>query len=117
VGRAPHRLSGGEKRKVALASILSLQPEVWLLDEPTTGLDPRSQSWLIDFIREQNRAGKTLVTATHDLNVAELIATRIYVFGLDHRIAATGTAAEILGNHELLHMCNLAHYHLAKKHD
>jgi cobalt/nickel transport system ATP-binding protein len=115
--RAPHRLSGGEKRKVALASILSLQPEVWLLDEPTTGLDPRSQSWLINFIRERNKAGKTLVTATHDLSVAELIATRIYVFGMDHQIAATGTTEEILGNHELLHACNLAHYHLAKKHD
>ena len=116
-GRAPHRLSGGEKRKVALASILSLQPEVWLLDEPTTGLDPRSQSWLINFIWEQNKAGKTLVTATHDLSVAELIATRIYVFGTDHQIAASGTIEEILGNHELLHACNLAHYHLAKKHD
>lgn len=116
-GRAPHRLSGGEKRKVALASILSLQPEVWLLDEPTTGLDPRSQSWLINFISDQNKAGKTLVTATHDLSVAELIATRIYVFGTDHQIAATGTPEEILGNHELLHACNLAHYHLAKKHD
>jgi len=57
------------------------------------------------------------VTATHDLSVAELIATRIYVFGADHQIAATGTAEEILGNHELLHACNLAHYHLAKKHD
>lgn len=116
-GRAPHRLSGGEKRKVALASILSLQPEVWLLDEPTAGLDPRSQSWLINFIREQNKAGKTLVTATHDLSVAELIATRVYVFGTDHQIAATGTTEEILANHELLHACNLAHYHLAKKHD
>jgi cobalt/nickel transport system ATP-binding protein len=115
--RAPHRLSGGEKRKVALASILSLQPEVWLLDEPTTGLDPRSQSWLMNFILEQNKAGKTVVTATHDLSVAEFIATRVYVFGTDHQIAANGTAAEILGNHELLHACNLAHYHLAKRHD
>ena len=43
---------------MALASILSLQLEVWLLDEPATGLDPRSQSWLIIFIREQNKAGK-----------------------------------------------------------
>ena len=115
--RAPHRLSGGEKRKVALASILSLQPEVWLLDEPTIGLDPRSQSWLINFLWEQNKAGKTLVTATHDLSVAELIATRIYVFGTDHQIATMGSAEEILGNHELLHACNLAHYHLAKRHD
>jgi cobalt/nickel transport system ATP-binding protein len=113
-GRAPHRLSGGEKRKVALASILSLQPEVWLLDEPTTGLDPRSLSWLIDFIRAQNKAGKTLVTATHDLSIVELIATRVYVFDPDHHIAATGTAEEILGNHDLLHACNLAHHHLSR---
>jgi cobalt/nickel transport system ATP-binding protein len=113
-GRAPHRLSGGEKRKVALASILSLQPEVWLLDEPTAGLDPRSQSWLIDFIREQNKAGKTVVTATHDLTIAELIATRVYVFGTDHRIAATGAPEMILDNHDLMHACNLAHYHMAK---
>ena len=79
-GRGSHRLSGGEKRKVVLASILSLQPEVWLLDEPTTGLDPRSQSGLIDFIRAQNMAGKTLVTVTHDLNIVAPNATRISLF-------------------------------------
>ena len=55
--RAPHRLSGGEKRRRALASLLSLRPDVWLLDEPSAGLDPRSQSWLIEFILDQ-RGGK-----------------------------------------------------------
>ncbi len=110
--RAPHRLSGGEKRKVALASILSLQPEVWLLDEPSTGLDPRSQSWLVEFIQEQHQAGKTLVTATHDLSIVELIASRVYVFDENHHVVAGGTAEEILSNHDLLHACNLAHYHL-----
>ena len=64
---------------------------------------------------EQNKAGKTLVPAIHDLSVAELIATRIYVFGMDHQIAANGTTEEISGNHELLHACNLAHYHRATK--
>ncbi len=113
--RAPHHLSGGEKRKVALASVLSLQPEVWLLDEPTAGLDPRSQDWLVEFIQEQHRAGKTMVTATHDLSIVELIATRIYVFDEDHHIAASGTAEEILCDHDLLHRCNLAHYHLLEK--
>ena len=73
--RAPHRLSGGEKRRVALASLLSLRPEVWLLDEPTTGLDPRSQSWLVEFILDQRQEGKTVITATHDLSIAEEIAT------------------------------------------
>ena len=56
--RAPHRLSGGEKRRVALASILTLQPDVWLMDEPTAGLDPRSQSWLVEFILESTQTGE-----------------------------------------------------------
>jgi len=112
--RAPHRLSGGEKRRVALASLLSLQPEVWLLDEPTTGLDPRSQSWLIDFIRQQREDGKTIVTATHDLEIAGQIASKIVVFDEDHHIAAVGNPQDILENHDLLHHCNLSHYHVAQ---
>ena len=110
--RAPHRLSGGEKRRVALASVLSLNPEVWLLDEPTTGLDPRSQDWLVEFILEQRQANKTVITATHDLGIAEQIATTIYVFDENHFIAASGKPADILSDHDLLHRCNLSHYHL-----
>jgi cobalt/nickel transport system ATP-binding protein len=110
--RAPHRLSGGEKRRVALASLLSLRPDVWLLDEPTTGLDPRSQSWLVEFIQEQRAQGKTVITATHDLGIAEQIASHIYVFDEEHHVAACGDPQEILNDHELLHRCNLSHYHL-----
>lgn len=109
--RPPHRLSGGEKRRVALASLLSLRPEVWLLDEPASGLDPRSQEWLVEFILEQHQRGKTVITATHDLNVAGEIASRIIVFDEDHHIAASGIPQEILGDHDLLHRCNLSHYH------
>jgi cobalt/nickel transport system ATP-binding protein len=110
--RAPHRLSGGEKRRVALASLLSLDPEVWLLDEPTSGLDPRSQSWLVEFILGQREKGKTVITATHDLNIAEQIASSIYVFDEEHRIVASGGPGDILCDHELLHRCNLSHYHI-----
>jgi cobalt/nickel transport system ATP-binding protein len=109
--RAPHRLSGGEKRRVALASLLTLQPDVWLLDEPTAGLDPRSQSWLIEFILEERSLGKTIVTATHDLSLAEEVASSIEVFSEDHRVVASGAPSEILGDHDLLHRCNLYHYH------
>lgn len=109
--RAPHRLSGGEKRRVALASLLTLEPEVWLMDEPTADLDPRSQSWLVEFILQQRDLGRTIVTATHDLQLVEEIADRIFVFSEDHRIEAAGTSAEILGDHDLLHRCNLYHYH------
>ncbi len=109
--RAPHRLSGGEKRRVALASLLTIEPEVWLMDEPTTGLDPRSQSWLVEFIRDQQDQGKTMITATHDLSIAEEIASRICVFSEEHHVVALGEPEEILNDHELLHRCNLAHYH------
>ena len=114
--RAPHRLSGGEKRRVALASVLSLRPDVWLLDEPTTGLDPRSQSWLVEFIQQQRQEGKTIITATHDLGIAEEIATCIYVFDEDHRITASGEPCDILADHDLLHRCNLSHYHAGEAH-
>jgi cobalt/nickel transport system ATP-binding protein len=109
--RAPHRLSGGEKRRVALASLLTLAPDVWLMDEPTTGLDPRSQSWLVEFIVDQQKQGRTMVTATHDLGIAEEIANRICVFSEDHHVVTTGKPDEILNDHELLHRCNLSHYH------
>jgi cobalt/nickel transport system ATP-binding protein len=109
--RAPHRLSGGEKRRVALASLLSLNPEVWLLDEPTTGLDPRSQSWLVDFVIEQGRLGKSVITATHDLTIVETIADRVCVFDEEHRLVAQGTPADILADRALLAACNLIHEH------
>jgi cobalt/nickel transport system ATP-binding protein len=112
--RAPHRLSGGEKRRVALASIFSLQPDVWLMDEPTTGLDPRSQSWLVEFILDQRQAGKTIITATHDLGLAEEVASCIYVFDENHHIVASGAPGDILCDHELLHQCNLSHYHMER---
>lgn len=109
--RPPHRLSGGEKRRVALASLLTLQPEVWLLDEPSAGLDPRSQDWLVEFIADQRKQGRTLITATHDLAIAEEIATHIYVFSEEHEIIASGRPDDILSDHDLLHRCNLFHYH------
>jgi cobalt/nickel transport system ATP-binding protein len=110
--RAPHQLSGGEKKRVALASVLGLSPDVWLLDEPSAGLDPRSVSWLIDFINHQGMAGKTVVIATHDLNIVETIAERICVLGEEHRVVAEGTPHDVLSDHDLLHRCNLSHYHI-----
>lgn len=110
--RPPHHLSGGEKRRVALASVLSLDPQVWLLDEPTSGLDPRSHAWLVDFILKLHAEGRTVITATHDLDVAMQVATRVHVFDEDHRLAASGLPQDILTDHDLLHRCNLSHYHM-----
>ncbi|MCL4439276.1 MAG: energy-coupling factor ABC transporter ATP-binding protein [Firmicutes bacterium] len=105
--RPPFKLSGGEKKKVAIASVLSINPEVILFDEPTSGLDPRTQNWLINLIRQLSGAGKTLITSTHNLNIVEEIADRVLVFSEDHRLVASGSPAEILSDRELLLQVNL----------
>jgi cobalt/nickel transport system ATP-binding protein len=105
--RAPHQLSGGEKKRVALASVLSLSPDVWLLDEPTAGLDPRTASWLMDFIDAQAREGKTIVIATHDLGIVEKNTDRAYVLNENHQVEAEGTSRLILADITLLHESNL----------
>lgn len=108
--RAPHRLSSGEKKRVALASVLILEPEVLLLDEPTASLDPESQGEVIRFLIESRNTGRTIVTATHDLDIIEDIAD--FVFVLDNgRLAGAGTPSAILADHELLRRTHLAHAH------
>jgi len=107
----PHQLSGGERRKVGLAAILAVSPQVLLLDEPTGGLDPRSQRWFVEMVEELRGMGKTLVTTTHDLHVADEIADRIIVLGEQHTIAAEGPRHDILTDLELLLSVNLVHEH------
>jgi cobalt/nickel transport system ATP-binding protein len=108
--RAPQRLSEGEKKRVALASVLVLDPAVLLLDEPTAGLDPRSQSQLIDLLVEWGGGAKSVILATHDLGDLRDIADRCYV--LDRgSLAAEGSPDEILGDRELLERTNLVHRH------
>ncbi len=109
--RAPYELSGGEKKKVAIASVLVMDPQVLLLDEPTAGLDPRSSRELVDVILQAEAEGKTVVTATHDLHIVAEIARRILVFGEDRRILASGTPEEILTDRSLLLAANLVHLH------
>jgi cobalt/nickel transport system ATP-binding protein len=108
--RPPYRLSGGEKKRVALASVIVLEPEVLLLDEPTATLDPRSQSQIIDLIQDWKGSAKTVITATNQLEIVEDIASRIVVLE-EGKVAASGGPAEILSNHELLLHANLVHSH------
>jgi cobalt/nickel transport system ATP-binding protein len=107
--RAPHQLSGGQKKRVAIASVLSMNPEVLLFDEPTAALDPRTQHWLLELIVELNTAGKTIVLATHDLDVLDVLADRCVVFSEHHTVAAEGTPAELLADRSLLLEVNLVH--------
>jgi cobalt/nickel transport system ATP-binding protein len=108
--RIPHRLSGGEKKRVALASVLVLDPAVLLLDEPTSALDPRSQSQLIDLLVEWGGGAKSVITATHDLGDLADIADRCYVLDAGELVAER-TPAEILRDTDLLRRTNLVHAH------
>ncbi|OEU43072.1 nickel ABC transporter ATP-binding protein [Methanosarcina sp. Ant1] len=109
--RSPHTLSGGEKKKVCIAAVLAINPDVLLLDEPTAGLDPRTQLWLIELLQELGRAGKTIITATHDLETVAQISKRAIVMGEDHRIVVDGNVEKVLDNLELLLSTNLIHEH------
>ncbi|MBQ1549970.1 MAG: ABC transporter ATP-binding protein [Clostridia bacterium] len=84
--RAPYHLSGGEKRKVAIACILSMNPEALVLDEPLAGLDRKTQEWLVGFLLDLKRAGKTLIVSTHNDELAHTLADRLVVIGDDHSI-------------------------------
>ncbi len=107
--RAPHRLSGGEKKRVALASVLVLDPEVLLLDEPTAALDPESQSRMVDFLIDCS-GSKTVITCTHELHIVEDIADRCLVLK-NGRIAGDGTPTQILTDENLLKETHLLHSH------
>jgi cobalt/nickel transport system ATP-binding protein len=109
--RAPYQLSGGQKKRVAIASVLVMNPQVLLFDEPTAALDPKTQRWLLELIVELNAAGKTVVLATHDLDSLDLVADRCLVFSEDHRIVAEGSTDGILADRDLLLGVNLIHEH------
>jgi cobalt/nickel transport system ATP-binding protein len=110
--RAPFELSGGEKKRAAIASVLSIEPRVLLLDEPTASLDPRTKWVLVNLIQELGRSGRTLVTATHELEIVPIIADRVVVMAEEHGILADGTPEAILNDTKLLIRANLIHEHL-----
>lgn len=85
--RPPYHLSGGEKRKVSLACILSMNPEVLILDEPLAGLDESTQKMLIDFLKKFHAAGKTLIIITHNNQLAKELGTRFIKMNEDHELA------------------------------
>lgn len=105
--RPPYRLSGGEKKKVALAAVTVYDPEVLLLDEPTNGLDPRTKKWFLQRLVQLNQKGTTIVIATHDLELARNFADRVLVMNESHQIEAIAKPAEIFAKDDLLSRVNL----------
>jgi cobalt/nickel transport system ATP-binding protein len=109
--RQPHHLSGGEKKKVAIGSVLSLNPEILLMDEPTNGLDPRTQVWLFELLESLRKLKKTIIMATHDLSIVEDLTDRVVVLSEGHTVISDGKPAEILRDRDMLLNANIIHEH------
>jgi len=109
--RVPHQLSVGEKRKVAIATVFAIDPEVFILDEPTAGLDPLTVRHIIDLILQANQKGKTIITSTHDLHTVGEIADTVYVFDEAKTIVRQGKTEAILSDRDFLSAHNLVHVH------
>jgi cobalt/nickel transport system ATP-binding protein len=100
--RPPHQLSGGEKKRVAIAGILAMEPQVLVLDEPTAGLDPQGVADLIAFVNTlPERFGMTVIFSTHHLDLVPELADYVYVMDRG-AIVAEGTVPEIFSQADLL---------------
>jgi len=110
--KQPLELSGGEKQKVILASILVYEPDILLLDEPTASMDPKSSGWFVDFMIDIK---KSVIIATHDLNHAYEMSERAVVIDENHKKIFDGDIEVLLEDLDLLQRANLIHKHKARK--
>ncbi len=101
--RPPYHLSGGEKRAVAIAAVLSLVPAILVMDEPSSNLDPKTRRQLIDLLKTFEHS---LIIATHDLDLVLDLCPRTIVLK-EGRVAADGPTREIMADEELLASCSL----------
>jgi cobalt/nickel transport system ATP-binding protein len=115
--RPVYMLSGGEKKRVAIASVLTMNPDVLLVDEPLSNLDPKTQTFFVELLLDLNQAGKTIIFTTHQLDLIDHLQPRVAVLSDEHTIRKTGTASEILGDEALLISVNLIHEHAHKHGD
>ena len=103
---APHHLSGGQKKRVAIAGILAMKPEIMVLDEPTAGLDPQGVVNLSQLLDELNEEGITIVISTHEVDLVPNYADKVFVL-VDGKLIGEGTPKEIFARSEILEQANL----------
>ena len=104
--KAPHHLSGGQKKRVAIAGILAMKPEIMVLDEPTAGLDPQGVADLSKLLKELNNEGITIIISTHEVDLVPDYASKIFVL-VDGILIAEGTPKEIFAQPDILEKANL----------
>ncbi|HOK70404.1 MAG TPA: energy-coupling factor ABC transporter ATP-binding protein [Bacillota bacterium] len=101
--KVPHYLSGGEKRKVALAGALITEPELLIMDEPFTGLDPRSRTELASLLAQLHaESGITYIVSTHEIDYVPAIADWVYVLAGQGKMALSGTPEEVFAQTDAL---------------
>jgi cobalt/nickel transport system ATP-binding protein len=103
----PYNLSGGEKKRVAIASVLAMNPEVITLDEPMNGIDPKGKKFLRDLLIDLNKSGKTIICATHDFEYIEGVFNRVIVFSDEHKIIRDDKYEKVINDEDFLRKYNI----------
>ena len=103
---APHHLSGGQKKRLAIAGIIAMKPEIMVLDEPTAGLDPQGVVDLSVLLNELNDEGITIIISTHEVDLVPNYANKVFVL-VDGKLIGEGTHKSIFSKPEILEKANL----------
>lgn len=107
INKSPHNLSGGQKKRIALASVLAMKPQVMVLDEPTSALDPKGVGDILDLLNSINKnLGITLIFATHDVDIVPLLADKVYLLNKGE-VVLSGTTAEVFSHRETIRSIDL----------
>ncbi|MBQ2612384.1 MAG: ATP-binding cassette domain-containing protein [Methanobrevibacter sp.] len=104
--KTPHHLSGGQQKRVAIAGIIAMRPEIMILDEPTAGLDPQGVNQVLTILNNLNKDGMSIVISSHDIEMVNGFAEKIFVL-YEGEILASGDKHEIFSNKELLKKAHL----------
>ena len=104
--KTPHHLSGGEQKRVAIAGIIAMKPEIMILDEPTAGLDPDGVEKVLAIMNQLNEKGVTLIISSHDIDMLSEYADKIFVL-YNGEIIESGSKNEIFSNRKLLKKAHL----------
>jgi cobalt/nickel transport system ATP-binding protein len=105
--REPYNLSGGEKKRTAIACVLSMNPEVLVLDEPMNGIDPKGKAFLRELMIKLNLSGKTIICSTHDFQYVKDVFKRALVFSEEHNIIRDDKYSDVINDNSFLLQHNI----------